>query len=285
MARIIATLVFVLMVSVSHAATLEIPGPNSTQSGIQLISGWKCETNGPLTIRFDGGNAIPLLYGSERGDTRKPKGPCDDANTGFITIMNWGNLTDGIHTAVVYDNGVEFDRSTFSVVTTGVDFLRGVTGSGEATLSNGQQVRLEWSEASQSFVATDFTVPSGPGSGLCTTKTATVYDYHVRSVASPATWIVTNPCDGETLDIEMTPLTSGGFFACSPRLEFVQGGVQFDSSHFDWFDRNALDSVCGDILPDITKQTILDVSGEATSLNFSQPFKMYYDGQLIFEFP
>ena len=285
MYRTLVTLTVAFMASVAHTATLEIPSPNSTQSGIQLISGWKCEVNGPLTIRFDGGEAIPLVYGSERGDTRKPKGPCDEANTGFIAIMNWGNLTDGIHTAVVYDNGVEFDRSTFSVVTTGVDFLRGVTGSGEATLSNGQQVRLEWSEASQSFVATDFTAPSGSGSGLCTTKTATVYDYHVHSVADPATWVVTNPCDGETLDIDMMPLTSGGFFACSPRLEFVQGGVQFDSSHFDWFDMNALDSVCGDILYGITKQTTVDVGGETTSLNFSKPFKMYYDGQLIFEFP
>ena len=85
------TLVFwlatIMALSVAYVATLEIPGPNSTQSGIPLISGWKCEANGPLTIRFDGGNATPLLCGSERGDTRKPKGPCDNANTGFIAIL------------------------------------------------------------------------------------------------------------------------------------------------------------------------------------------------------
>ena len=270
MDRIIVTICVVFLASVAHAATLGIPGPGTTQSGVGVISGWKCRANGRLTIRFDGGEAIPLVYGSERGDTR---GVCGDTNNGFVAIWNWAKLDDGRHTAVVYDNGVEFDRATFTVVTTGVEFLQGVTGSGIATLSNGQRATLVWSEASQSFVATDFS-----SSGLCTTKTATVYDYHVRSIADSATWVVTNPCDGEMLDIDMTPLTSGGFFACSPRLEFVQGGVQFDSSHFDWFDRNALDSVCGDILSGITKQTTLDVGGETTSLDFSQPFKMYYDG-------
>ena len=50
--HIILTTVIVFMASVAHTATLEIPGPNSTQSGIQLISGWKCEATGPLTIRF-----------------------------------------------------------------------------------------------------------------------------------------------------------------------------------------------------------------------------------------
>ena len=282
MSRIILIIAAVFLASVAHAATLGIPGPGTTQSGVGVISGWKCRANGRLTIRFDGGSAVPLVYGSERGDTR---GVCGDTNNGFVAIWNWAKLDDGRHTAVVYDNGVEFDRATFTVVTTGVEFLQGVTGSGTATLSNGQRATLVWSEASQSFVATDFTAPSGSGSGLCSTKTATVYDSRVRSVADPATWVATNPCDGETLDIDMTPLTSGGFFACRLSLAFVQGGVQFDSSHFDWFDRNALDSVCGTILPGITKQTIVDVGGETTSLNFSQPFKVYYDGQLIFEFP
>ena len=158
MSHIVVTIAVVFVVSIAQAATLEIPGPNTTQSGIGVISGWKCRTNGRLTIRFDGGNAIPLVYGSERGDTR---GPCGDANNGFVAIMNWGNLGDGTHTAVVYDNGVEFDRATFRVVTTGIAFRRGVTGSGTATLSNGQRATLKWSEATQSFVATDYTAPGG----------------------------------------------------------------------------------------------------------------------------
>ena len=167
MHRIIATIVVVFITSVAHAATLEIPGPNTTQSGIGVVSGWKCRANGRLTVRFDGGRTIPLVYGSERTDTRSV---CRDTNNGFVAIWNWGNLDDGRHTAVVYDNGVEFDRATFTVVTTGVEFLRGVTGSGTATLSNGQRATLRWSEATQSFVATDYTAPGGgtipPASGV-----------------------------------------------------------------------------------------------------------------------
>ena len=146
----------------TRTSALGIPGPGTTQSGVGVISGWKCRANGRLTVRFDGGPAIPLVYGSQRSDVRD-NGAClenDHDNVGFVAIWNWGRLAKGRHTAVVYDNGIEFARSTFTVVTTGVEFLSGVTGSGTATLSNGQRATLTWSEASQSFVATEFTAPS-----------------------------------------------------------------------------------------------------------------------------
>ena len=143
-----------LWAALAQAATLEIPAPNAIQSGIGIISGWKCRANGHLTIRIDGGGPSPLVYGSDRGDTRSV---CGDANNGFVATFNYALLGAGRHTAIVYDNGVEFDRATFTVVTTGVEFLRGVTGSGTATLSNGQRATLQWSEAVQGFVPTDFT--------------------------------------------------------------------------------------------------------------------------------
>ena len=227
-----------------------------------------------------GGDTLPLVYGSERGDTRKPKGPCDDANTGFVAIMNWGNLGDGEHTAVVYDNGVEFDRTPFRVVTSGAKFLTGVTGSGIATLSNGQRATLKWSEETQGFVATAFTAPPGLDSDLCTTKTAKVGDILYDS----ATWLVTNPCNGETLYIDITTPDVNEFWVRIRSLDFVQDGLQFDSSHFDWFDRNTLDSASETILPGVTKETTVGVEDD-TTLNFSQPFKIYYADTLIFEFP
>ena len=284
----LATVMALSVAYVAHAATLEIPGPNSTQSGIQLISGWKCEATGPLTIRFDGGNAIPLLYGSERGDTSKPKGPCDNANTGFIALMNWGNLGAGEHTAVVYDNGVEFDRATFRVVTTGVDFLRGVTGSGTATLSNGQQATLEWSEASQAFVATGFTPPPVSDGTVCTTKTARVLDDSHPEDASPATWVVENPCDGVHLNIEITPLTPGGFWACTDAIWIFQGdspGNLYLSEYGDFTlaDGNTQD-ICYAIQAGKTLQTQLIVFPNS-SLNLSQPFTMTYEGGDDLEFP
>ncbi len=104
-----------VMPAIAPAAMLGIPGPRSTLSGIGVISGWKCEA-GDLTIRFNGGPPIPLLHGAERKDVLDA-GACRHANAGFVTIMNWGNLGDGSHTAVAYDDGVEFARSRFRVVT------------------------------------------------------------------------------------------------------------------------------------------------------------------------
>ena len=99
---------------VAQAATLDIPAPQTTLSGIGVISGWKCEA-GELTIRFNDGPSLPLLHGAERKDVLDA-GACPHANVGFVSIMNWGNLGDGYHTAVVYDDGVEFARSRFRVV-------------------------------------------------------------------------------------------------------------------------------------------------------------------------
>ena len=157
MKRFVLSLLLVLVSGMAQAATLEIPTPQTTLSGIGVISGWKCEA-GALTVRFNGGDPIPLSYGSSRSDVLNA-GACDTDRVGFVAIWNYGELGDGQHTAVVYDDGVEFARSTFDVVVAEEAFLRGVTGSGTATLSNGQRATLEWSEASQSFVVTEFTAP------------------------------------------------------------------------------------------------------------------------------
>ena len=144
-----------LIPSLAHAATLGIPSNGGKLSGIGVISGWKCEANGPLTVRFldedmrPAGNPVTLVYGSERPDVLK-RGACPDANVGFVAIWNWGNLDDGTHTAVAYDNGVEFDRSTFTVATTGEDFT-------DANLrlrapnfpSPGETTWFEWNQSTQ----------------------------------------------------------------------------------------------------------------------------------------
>ena len=103
----------VLVPSLVHAATLENPGNDLSYSGIGVISGWKCEANGSLTVRFFDadmmpvGNPVPLVYLNERSDT---SGVCGDTDNGFVSIWNWGNLSDGTYTAVAYDNDEEFDR-------------------------------------------------------------------------------------------------------------------------------------------------------------------------------
>ena len=133
-----------------HAATLENPRTGSFYSGIGVISGWKCTASGALTVRFNDGAPLPLAYGNERGDVRDA-GACPSTQVGFVSIMNWAELGDGTHTAVAYDNGVEFARSTFTVATTGEPFVTGAAG--ECRVSDfpapGETMRFAWNEATQ----------------------------------------------------------------------------------------------------------------------------------------
>ena len=143
----------VLVAATSWAAFLENPGGGRLYSGIGVISGWKCEAEGDLTIVFNNdGQHIPLLYGAERADVLEA-GACASAEVGFVTIWNWGNLGDGEHEAVAYDNGVEFSRSTFTVGSTGEEFLQGVTRQHllENFPSPGETTILEWNESTQHF--------------------------------------------------------------------------------------------------------------------------------------
>ena len=142
----------VLAPSLAYAqltGVLEIPGNGVTLSGIGVISGWKCEAEGDITISLNAGESIPATYGLPRADT---SGVCgDDGNNGFFSYTNWGNLGDGEHTAVVYDKGVEFGRSTFTVATLGEAFVRGA--SGECTITDfpapGEAATFAWNQATQ----------------------------------------------------------------------------------------------------------------------------------------
>lgn len=130
--------------------TLEIPQHNSFQGGVSNLSGWKC-TAGKLTVSFNGATPIPLIYGSPRLDTQSI---CGHSNTGFVLLVNWNELGDGRHTAQVFDDGVEFARASFTVVTPGTAFLR----KAEATITvrdfpqTGDTTTLRWQESTQSFV-------------------------------------------------------------------------------------------------------------------------------------
>ena len=127
--HIMATIAAVVLApSLAHAASLDVPSNGDTLSGIGIIHGWKCKAEGAITIRFDDGAPITATYGFPRGDTSPLCGE-DDGNNGFYTFFNWAILGDGKHTAVAYDDGVEFARSTFRVTTTGEEFLRGATAT------------------------------------------------------------------------------------------------------------------------------------------------------------
>ncbi len=111
-----------------------------------------------LTVRFDGGNALSLSHGSERAD---PLSVCGDTNNGFVSLFNWNLLGDGEHTAIVYDDGIQFDHATFTVATLGAEFIGDIRDySGDVLLSSptvgNLQVRLVWSPAQQSFVVSSY---------------------------------------------------------------------------------------------------------------------------------
>ena len=136
--------------SLAHAASLDVPSNGDTLSGIGIIHGWKCKAEGAITIRFDNEGPIPATYGFPRGDTSTPCGG-DDGNNGFYTFFNWAILGDGEHTAVAYDAGVEFARSTFTVTTTGEEFLTGA--SAQVTVEDfpapGESTTFVWNESTQ----------------------------------------------------------------------------------------------------------------------------------------
>ena len=150
----------VLVPSLVHAEILENPGNDLSYSGVGVVSGWKCEASGQLTVSFlDGdmmpvGDPVPLVYGTERTDVPL-NSSCDNANAGFVAIWNWGNLGDGTHTAVAYDDGEEFARSTFEVVTFGTEFLTGA--STQVSVPDfphaGETTTFKWNQATQHLEA------------------------------------------------------------------------------------------------------------------------------------
>ena len=146
----LAGVLFALLAIPAEAARLENPASGQFYSGIGVISGWKCNARGPLTIRIDEGPPVPLVYGSERRDTRRV---CGDTDNGFVTLWNWALLESGRHTARAYDNGVLFARATFEVGTLGTEFLRGYDTRREPNIgtSYGENLALRWNENTQHF--------------------------------------------------------------------------------------------------------------------------------------
>ena len=131
-----------------QAATLDVPGEGRTLSGIGVIHGWKC-TAGQLTVRFNGGAPLPLLYGAERGDVVRAGG-CAQARVGYVSIMNWNLLGDGVHTAVVYDDGQPFARSTFTVVTPGTErYGGGEVCTGPDFPDINLEAKFQWDSSTQ----------------------------------------------------------------------------------------------------------------------------------------
>ena len=215
-------------------ATLENPGNGSFYSGIGVVSGWKCTANGPLTVRFNDGDPIPLTYGNARSDVRDA-GACPSAHVGFVSIMNWGNLGDGEHTAVAYDNGVEFARSTFTVATTGEPFVRGAEG--ECRVPDfpalGESMQFAWNQNTQHLEMVNSRGGNGSGDGGSSSGEAVAgaedhYEVRVPSATRASLtgrnhydlYTIHNPTDAETVYVQMLhPGGKGGEMRLFPHTD------------------------------------------------------------------
>lgn len=153
-----------LAAATASAAVLEVPSNGAIVSGVGFISGWKCPPNDDITAVIDGGDPLPMASGLARGDTATV---CDNAGlNGFLAQFNFGLLGDGEHDIALLQNGEEFASGTFTVVTFGVSFMRGVAGSYvlDDFPSSGQTTTVVWNEATQSFtiVSTTGSAPATP---------------------------------------------------------------------------------------------------------------------------
>lgn len=138
-------------------SSLEDPQPGSRQSGIGLIRGWVCQAT-RVDIEIDG-IRLQAAYGTVRGDT---KNVCNDDNNGFGLTVNWNLLHDGVHRLRALADDIPFADITFSVVTLGGEFLRGLSGG--CSVPNfpqaGGSVTVAWQESNQNFV-----IAQGSGGG------------------------------------------------------------------------------------------------------------------------
>ena len=146
-----------------YAAVLDSPKHGALVSGIGFISGWKCEA-GTITVRVDGGAAIPVAMGMPRADTRPH---CGDTDNGFIVQYNWNWLGEGRHSIIAYDDGVSFAGGTFTVGSTGEEFLTGISPHCEIPdfPTPGEVGLFAWNESTQHLELATVRSPSETGSG------------------------------------------------------------------------------------------------------------------------
>lgn len=154
MKTVIIWMAFVSLMITTHtpwAAVLESPNQGVNLSGIGFISGWKCNATN-ITVTINDGEHLPVAMHQERGDLI---GVCGSSPHGFIKQVNWAwpHVSDGKHTVVAYDEGVEFDRVTFTVGTLGEEFAKGLEKRiiVEDFPSPGEYTVLEWNESTQHF--------------------------------------------------------------------------------------------------------------------------------------
>lgn len=161
-----------------EAAVLETPGDGEELSGALFVAGWKCPPFGEITVVFDDLEPLKVATGLPRGDTADACG--NDGNNGFLAQFNYAILNEPpaaaasddterpastqVHTAVAYDDGVEFARADFFVTSLGKRFLRDVEGTFalEDFPDEGDSMVIEWRQGVQGFLITEYDPAPSP---------------------------------------------------------------------------------------------------------------------------
>ena len=161
---------------------LENPQPESFQSGISTISGWVCDAL-RVHLLIDGNIRADAVYGTGREDTRAA---CGDTNNGFSVLVNWNDLSEGIHTVALCVDDVCGNSIRVAVHSYGESFLRGRSGiipvcTNRTSPPFPTPTIFIWQESSQNWaigltpacaqISIDCSPipPSEPARGVCTT--------------------------------------------------------------------------------------------------------------------
>ena len=139
--------------TVTTKGVLGNPGHQTFKSGIGVISGWVCDAQ-RVEVQI-GQQRFRMAYGTERPDTRSV---CGDTNNGFVTLVNFNRLRDGVHTARLVVDGRQLGTpAEFKVTTFGVEFAVGWEGN--YTLFDfpqpGRDVLIGWDQGIQNFTILD----------------------------------------------------------------------------------------------------------------------------------
>ena len=149
------------VVQLMAGAYHETPAQGSIQSGVGVIRGWACDAVS-VEISIDGGERIPVAYGTSRGDTMSV---CNDADNGYGMVIAWGNLGEGMHRLQTFVNankvadwnGNKISDVEFEVAGIGEPFAKGLSATYELQdfPAPGETVTVEWSEPDQNFIIVD----------------------------------------------------------------------------------------------------------------------------------
>lgn len=247
----------------AHAiGNFENPPNGVTVSGASLVSGWHC-TASRIEIEYDGGPArTRAASGTDRPDT---VGVCGGKrDNGFGLLVNWADLSPGVHTVRAYADGELMDTRTVTVVTYGTAFLDGKSATTIVEQFPGadQAVVLEWRPSLQSFVARQVVAAASldgtwNGANLERRSNCTAAQNN-GARGTYAQWAVTLDRVSDTLRIQETGITG---LSCT-----YTGTHRLNGNKHEWIDG---EYSCADGKTGTFHSTDITVSATALSIRLA----------------